>query len=182
MKKAFEAVRELDHVVRTVNNWTEQENTTLNNQRKEFLERTIERIQYYADDLSSQRLDARQIKDAYWTKSAYWREASKLAGHADVIADIVNIGIKASNSDYYGAAGAFVGAVAAAALAGVLVGATGWLIIPAAVLVSAFSHATGWAFEWMFNQLDPLGINSETNKNFNLAIKISVKVNISNII
>ncbi|MGV2376279.1 UNVERIFIED_CONTAM: hypothetical protein QOZ14_33175, partial [Pseudomonas aeruginosa] len=49
---------------------------------------------------------------------------SKASSNLGVAAEILNIGIKAYESDYYGAAASFIGAIAAAALAALLVGTT----------------------------------------------------------
>ncbi|TBU81893.1 hypothetical protein DNK44_26080, partial [Pseudomonas dryadis] len=121
-----------------------------------------------AENLRTQGMEAALNRDAHLLSSVNRDMLAKAASELGIAADVVNIGLKTADGDYYGAAAAFVGAVAAAALAAALIGTTGWIAIP---LVAIFGFVTGESFESLFNYLDPLGINSDVNTNFDLALK-----------
>lgn len=82
------------------------------------------------------------------------------------VGDTLDIAMKASEGDYYAAAGSFVGAVAGAAAAAVLVGLTGWISIPLAV---GFGWLAGESFEDIFKYLDPLNMSPNVNSEFQAA-------------
>ncbi|WP_328822100.1 calcium-binding protein, partial [Pseudomonas lopnurensis] len=121
-----------------------------------------------AEALRTQGLDAFSKVNADLLSGLNRELLAKTGGVLGPLGDVLDIGLKSIEGDYYGAAGAFIGAVAGAALAAALVGLTGWISIPLAI---GFSILTGESFESLFNYLDPLGINSDVNTNFDLALK-----------
>ena len=120
-----------------------------------------------AEALRSQGLDALNKVDADILSGLNRELLSKTGGMLGPLADALNVGLKAVDGDYYGAAGAFIGAVAGAALAAALVGLTGWISIPLAV---GFGILTESSFDSILNYFDPLGINSDVNADFSSAL------------
>ncbi|MBK3754355.1 hypothetical protein GFL87_20785 [Pseudomonas aeruginosa] len=120
-----------------------------------------------ADSLRTQGVKALQNVDSHLLSSINRDLLSKASSNLGVAAEILNIGIKAYESDYYGAAASFIGAIAAAALAALLVGTTAIITIPAA---AALGYFTAESFDTILHFLDPLGIDSNANKDFTLAI------------
>jgi len=94
---------------------------------------------------------------------------AKKAGAVGILASFLSIAKKINDGDYNGAASAFVGATSAAALAALLVGA-GVTSMPVAIGIALAAGAFGYlvddSYKKIFDFLDPLGINPETNTGF----------------
>ncbi|XXF06919.1 calcium-binding protein [Pseudomonas sp. D2-3] len=116
-----------------------------------------------ADSLRAQGMDAAEKLNADLLSGLNRDLLAKTGGALGALGDVLDIGLKSLEGDYYGAAGAFIGAVASAALAAALVGLTGWITIPLAI---GFGMLAGESFEKIFNYLDPLGIKSGVNTDF----------------
>jgi hypothetical protein len=123
-------------------------------------------FQQQADSLRLQGISALKDVDASLLSSAGHSLLAKAGDVLGPVGDILDIGLKAVDGNYYGAAGAFVGAVAGAALAALLIGTAGIIAIPA---IALFGWGVGAFAEKVFNLLDPLGINSNVNTDFDLA-------------
>ena len=121
----------------------------------------------HAENLRTQGMSALDRVDSHLLNSVNRDMLAKTAAGLGVATDVLDIAVKSSDGDYYGAAASFVAAVATAALAAFIVGTTGWIAIP---LLFAFSIVTAESFEGIFNYLDPLGINSDVNTDFMSAL------------
>ncbi len=117
----------------------------------------------HADSLRSDGIAALQKIDSSLLSSVNRTMLAKFAGQLGVAGDILDISLKTSNEDYYGAAGSFIGAVAATAAAALAIGTLGWFVIPSIVGAGIFGFFVSDAYEKIFNYLDPLGINSDVN-------------------
>jgi hypothetical protein len=116
----------------------------------------------HADQLRKHGLDAYAESHDAIQRSASRMLQKGVAEATGVAGDAADIVIKAESGDYYGAAGAYIGAVAGAAvIASVSAVTLPWIGV--GLFVGAVS---GWAYEKIFNWLDPLGIDDDANGDF----------------
>jgi len=93
------------------------------------------------------------------------KTASLFLNKLGVVGDVINIGVKIFNEDYYGATAAFVGAASAIGVASLLAATTlsAFVTVPAVILVSFFVPDL---IDTALNYFDPLGINKKTNTDY----------------